>query len=186
MFVLKVVLHEVVVRDDLADVVLVAGDVDDAEVVDGLAVGLHLSDVEVKPPVGVRPVLLDVGESVVVGVGELRLRRLEIVAPCAVVGERRRYGVVVPRIRRRAAAVVLVHQCKLAFVERQEAVVEVPGADDVARGEGGGLVGGRAEHDVQLPAVRDAVAVKVGVKGLERVLRPEIADVDGFLAAYSD
>ena len=177
MFVLKVVLHEVVVCDKLADVVLHAADIDNAEVVDRLVVGPHLRDVEVEAPVIVRPVLLDVGEAVVVGVGELRLVRLEIVEPRVVVGERRRDRVGVPRVGR-GRAVELAAELESVSIAVAEAVVEVPAADGRAVREVVEIHLVLSEHHVELPAVGRAVPVVVGVKWLERVLRPLVVDVD--------
>ena len=182
--VLKVVLHEVVVSDEFADVVLLAVDSDRAEVVDRLAVGLHRRDIQIKA-VGEGPIFLDVGKPVVVAVGELRLGSLEAVLPRVKVGERGRNRVGVPWIGR-SRALEFADQGQVVAVVVGLAVVEVPGADGRPVREVHDVHSVRAEHDVEFPAVRRAVLVVVDVKWLERILRPLAVDVDIVLVADAE
>ena len=120
-----------------------------------------------------------IGETVAVVVGA-GVVALEVVELQVAVVDGRVERIDAPRVGGRVAFVVFVNHGEAAAVRRIARVVRVGSAHprrDLGvrrRGAGCGVGAGRAEHHIELPAVRDAVAVGVDRVGLERVLLPVV------------
>ena len=178
---------ELVGVDALADVLRLAVLRYLIEVVE--AVGHHgarIIDLEVLARELVGEILRPVAETVVVVVRDLRRDRLEVEVVRIGVGNAVAVGVNGPRIGGRHASVEILDERKAAraAVKLGEAVVELPRTDrrvvDVRRHRIA------AEHRIEFPAVEDAVLVVVGVKGLERILRPLAVDVHVLFVADAE
>ena len=176
---------EAVDVDALADVLCYAILIELHEVVEAIWLdGTRIRHIEVESREQVCQILRPVGEAVVVFVSELRGDSLEvevvrILVRKAVECERRSGDL--PWVGRNIAAVILLDEGESASVELLAAVVEVPRVHDITGRKGRRLVVRRAEHDVELPAVRDAIAVVVVVAGLERPVAPLAVEVDPVL-----
>ena len=137
-------------------------------------------------------VLLQIGEAVVVVVGKLQLDRLEVEVARFLVGDAakaQRGRGDIPRIGRDVAAVELVEDGEPAVARRVRRVADVlsrrrAGHErrNLRRGKRGRRGLFVAEHDVELPAVRHAVLVAVGIARQQGVQFPGVVGVHPQLA----
>ena len=95
-------------------------------------------------------------------------------------------GILVPRIGRLQATIVFLVVLKRVAVVVAGAIAVFPRADGGAVRERRRVHLVRTEHHIELPAIADAVLVEVGVVRLERVVLPEVLDVDFLLVADAE
>ena len=188
--ILEVVLHEVVVGELEARIAAVGSrKTVQAEVVELVGDGEVLRDVE-RPvrAVAVCEELHPVGEAVVVDIGKLPFRGADVEVASLEVGDRvgiarKRIAeverVLVPRIGRVPAAVVLVEVGEQIQVAVAVTVIGDPGIDDIVlRRLFEHLHAVVAEHRVEFPAVGESVEVEVGALSVQRPIRPRLGRDD--------